>query len=286
VKAPSVFNGLPERQVGKTVVTKTQANRLARDSLIGRVYEVSLGDLQPKSEDDAFRKFKLRCVTAGWARWAALRRARGGQCAQKRVGAGCRRAVPWRGGAAFAYRLLLCSVEDVQGKQCLTNFHGMDLTTDKLRSLVRKWHSLIETFTDVKTTDGYTLRLFCIGFTRRRPNQNRKTSYAQKEQIRAIRKKMIEIMQKEGSAGDLNELVTKLIPEIIGREVEKATQGIYPLTNVLIRKVKVLRSPKVDLNKLADLHGGAAALAAAVEASAGTKVDREDDAPAAEEDDE
>jgi hypothetical protein len=27
-------------------------------------------------------------------------------------------------------------------------------------------------------------------------------------------------------------LTTKLIPEVIGREIEKATQGIYPLQNV------------------------------------------------------
>ena len=50
---------------------------------------------------------------------------------------------------------------------------GMDLTTDKLRSLVRKWQTLIEAHVDVKTTDGYFLRLFCIAFTKKRPGQVR-----------------------------------------------------------------------------------------------------------------
>lgn len=136
-----------------------------------------------------------------------------------------------------AFRKFKLKVEEVNGTQCLTNFYGMDMSTDKLRSLVRKWHSLIEAYVDVKTTDGYTLRLFCIGFTKRRNNQSRKTSYAQSGQIRQIRKKMVDIMTREATSCDLQQLVAKLIPEVIGREIEKATQGIYPLQNVLIRKV-------------------------------------------------
>jgi len=146
-------------------------------------------------------------------------------------------------------------VEDVVGSNCLTNFYGMDLTNDKLRSLVRKWHSLIEAHVDVKTTDGFLLRLFAIGFTKRRPNQIKKTTYAASSQIRAIRKKMVDIMQREASSCTLSQLTTKLIPEVIGREIEKSCQGIYPLQNVHVRKVKLLKAPKFDLGALLGLHG-------------------------------
>ncbi|BFZ59450.1 ribosomal 40S subunit protein S1B [Saitoella coloradoensis] len=167
-----------------------------------------------------------------------------------------------------AFRKIKLRVDDVQGKACLTNFHGMDFTSDKLRSLVRKWQSLIECFQDVKTTDGYLLRLFVIAFTRKRPNQIKKTTYAQSAQIRQIRKKMFDIITKEASTCSLKELLQKLIPEVIGREIEKATQGIYPLQNVYVRKVKILKSPKFDVQKLMELHGDAAE-------EAGAKVARD-----------
>ncbi|EPS27387.1 40S ribosomal protein S1 [Penicillium oxalicum] len=202
VKAPSTFQ---IRDVGKTLVNRTSGLKNANDSLKGRIFEVSLADLQ-NDEDHSFRKVKLR-------------------------------------------------VDEIQGKNCLTNFHGLDFTTDKLRSLVRKWQSLIEANITVKTTDDYLLRLFAIAFTKRRPNQIKKTTYARSSQIRAIRKKMTEIIQREAASCTLSQLTHKLIPEVIGREIEKATQGIYPLQNVHIRKVKLLKSPKFDLGALLALHG-------------------------------
>ena len=98
----------------------------------------------------------------------------------------------------------------------------MDFTTDKLRSIVRKWQTLIEASVDVRTTDGYILRLFAIGFTKRAYNQVKKTTYAKSSQIREIRGKMIEIMRREAEGSELKELVQKFVPESIGREIEKA----------------------------------------------------------------
>jgi len=155
-----------------------------------------------------------------------------------------------------AYRKMRLRVEDVQGHNALCNFWGMDFTTDKLRSLVRKWQSLIEANVDVKTVDGYVLRCFCIGFTKKRPFQIRKTSYAQSAQIRAIRKKMTEIMTREVSKEELIKAVEKFVPEYIGKDIMKACEGIYPLQNVFIRKVKILKAPKFDAGKLAEIHSG------------------------------
>jgi small subunit ribosomal protein S3Ae len=134
VKAPSIFT---HRNVGKTLVSRTQGTKIASEGLKHRVFEVSLADLQG-DEDNAYRKIRLRA-------------------------------------------------EDVQGRNVLCQFWGMDFTTDKLRSLVKKWQTLIEAHVDVKTTDSYTLRLFCIAFTKRRANQVKRTCYAQSSQIRQVR---------------------------------------------------------------------------------------------------
>merc|ERR1712087_944801 len=151
-------------------------------------------------------------------------------------------------------KIKLC-IEEVQGRNCLTDFHGLTLTRDKLYSLVRKWHTMIEAHVDVKTTDGYGVRLFVIGFTKRRQDQVKTNCYAQTAQIRKIRKKMVEIMAKEAGTVQLRELVKKLIPEVIGKEIEKQTQGIFPLKDVLVRKVKIVKKPKFDITKLMELHG-------------------------------
>merc|ERR1712038_1832396 len=97
--------------------------------------------------------------------------------------------------------------------------------------------------------------MFVIAFTARRPEQVKTNCYAQSAQIRKIRKKMTEIMANEAGKVQLRELVKKLIPESIGSEIRKQTQGIFPLKDVLVRKVKILKKPKFDITKLMELHG-------------------------------
>ncbi|GJT10374.1 40S ribosomal protein S3a-like protein [Tanacetum coccineum] len=75
--------------------------------------------------------------------------------------------------------------------------------------------------------------MFCVGFTKKRAIQVKRTCYAQSSQIHQ-----------------------KFIPESIGREIEKATSSIYPLQNVFIHKVKILKAPKFDIGKLMEVALG------------------------------
>merc|ERR1712042_367331 len=75
------------------------------------------------------------------------------------------------------------------------------------------------------------------------------------DQIKNIRRKMLEIITKEVGSADLKETVNKLIPDSIGKDIEKACHSIYPLYDVFINKVKVLKRPRFDLGKLLEMHG-------------------------------
>lgn len=103
--------------------------------------------------------------------------------------------------------------------------------------MVKKWQTLIECHVDVKTTDGYVLRVFCIGFTSKDTASHRKTCYAQTSQIKTIRKKMTDIITRDISSSDLKEVVNKLLPDSIAKDIEKTCHGVYPLHDVFIRKV-------------------------------------------------
>jgi small subunit ribosomal protein S3Ae len=185
-----------------------------------------------------------------------------------------------QGDEEVGFRKFKLRVEDIQGRNCLTQFWGMDMTTDKQRSLLRKWCTLIENVVEAKTADGYFLRIFLIAFTKKQPNQVKKPAFAKSAKIRDIRRKMTQIVTSEVNKGDINAVVKKfqLESETICKEIENQCRRIYPLRDIHIRKVKTLRTPKFEVQKLLDAHdndvptsreglGGTAA------AAAGTKVE-------------
>jgi small subunit ribosomal protein S3Ae len=204
VVAPANFK---TRQFTKTICNKTQAMKLASTSLLGRVYEGCLADLNQASDKDMpFRKVKF-------------------------------------------------AVQEIQGRNLLTQFHGMDLTADRLRSLVHKWGSMLESVVEAKTNDGYVMRLFVIAFTKRQKGQLSKNTYAKTRLEKWVRHRMTSMIQKRFAKLDINQAVTQLTQDVLSDALYKRCNPILPLRDVKIRKVKVIRTPKLDIQTLALAHG-------------------------------
>lgn len=155
---------------------------------------------------------------------------------------------------ADSFRKIRLRCEAVQGNACLTQFYGMSITTDKLRSLVKKWQSIIEGNVEVKTNDGFVLRFFIIGFTRRERDAHKKTAYAQAQQIRAIRKKMTDTIKKKFGEGDIRNTIELLHTDEVAEQIQRECRSIYPIKDVFIRKVKVIKAPKMDTGKLTEAY--------------------------------
>jgi len=163
-------------------------------------------------------------------------------------------------------RNVTLKAEDVQGRNVLTNFHTMSLTTDKLRSLLQKWCTLIEGVVECKTSDGYTLRVFAMALTKKRDTQVKKNCYCQTSHVKKIRTKMSEEITKTVTKNALEKVVKNLQLDSMGDDIRKACMGIFPLHGCHIRKVKVVRAPKFDVARLIETtHGGENAIPKSVE---------------------
>jgi len=161
------------------------------------------------------------------------------------------------GSGALAYKKIRLIVDDTaesKSRLALTNFYGMDTTRDHLCSLIRKWHSLIEATVDAKTNDGFVLRFFPIAFTQRNKFQLKATTYAQRSQIKQIRRKMVEVITKEVSKSSLKDIVVKLINEKIPTEITQQAKKIFPISNCIIRKVKTIKRPRFDITQLLSIQ--------------------------------
>jgi small subunit ribosomal protein S3Ae len=159
-----------------------------------------------------------------------------------------------QGDDSSSYRKVKLVVDDVQGKSCLTSFYGLDFTRDHLCSLLRKWQTLIEAQLETETKDGTRVRMFAIAFTAKRAKQVKKTCYTSSAQVRQIRKIILNLLKTEAESNEVQGLVKSVIGEDFNKKIVKATAHIFPLQNVYVRKIKVVKRPKLDIVKLMEQH--------------------------------
>ncbi|KAB0402263.1 hypothetical protein E2I00_013730, partial [Balaenoptera physalus] len=98
-----------------------------------------------------------------------------------------------------AFKKFKLITEDVQGKNCLISMAWIIPT-------------VIETHVDVKTTNGYLLVYSLLALLKKCNNQIQKTSYAQHQRI---------------------EMVNKLIPDSIGKDMRLASLIIHSMMSLL-----------------------------------------------------
>lgn len=158
-----------------------------------------------------------------------------------------------------SHKKLKLEIQDISGRSCLSDFHGLSLTRDKIMNMIRKRHTLIDVRSDVRTSDGYTVRLFVVAFTKDAKDQVKVFSYAQAAQVKKIRRKISALLTQTVGAGSLKDLVGLLISDKLETDIKQGCQSIFPVDPVHLFKVKIVKKPKVDVAKLIELHDGAVA---------------------------
>lgn len=153
------------------------------------------------------------------------------------------------------FKKVKLAVSEVQGRNALTSFHSMSMTTDKIRSLFRKWCTMIESVVDAQTKDGFTLRLTVVAFTSRQKGQLSKNCYAPGKLESWARLRITRMIKKRIASVSLNRAVSLLSHDILANALTERVNPILPVRDLKIFKVKVVRSPKIDIAKFLESHG-------------------------------
>ncbi|MDY9924659.1 30S ribosomal protein S3ae [Methanosarcina sp.] len=125
-------------------------------------------------------------------------------------------------------------ISNVVGDTATTDLMGHELTTDYIRSIVKRQTSRIDANVEVKTKDGYIIRVKPTCFTIKR---------ARSSQMKAIRELMVEIVKRRAAESDFETFMQEAILGRLSAAIYRQAKFIYPLRRVEIRKTEVEKMP-------------------------------------------
>jgi len=122
-------------------------------------------------------------------------------------------------------------IDDVRGFEAHTIFVGQDLTSDYIRRLTRRKKTKTDHVIDVRTKDGYVVRIKPMSITDKR---------IQASQESAVRTLMTVETQKLAADMTISELVKSVISGELAKKLSNVSKVIVPIKRVEIRKTEVI----------------------------------------------
>jgi len=132
------------------------------------------------------------------------------------------------------YVKLKFEIENITGDKAATRFIGHEVTTDYVRSMIRRGTSRVDAPKIVKTKDGYKIKIHILAITTRR---------AKSSQQRYMRKIIEDKIEEIANDKTFDELVEGIVTGKIASEIYHEAKKVYPLKRVEIIKTKVLGEP-------------------------------------------
>ncbi len=130
---------------------------------------------------------------------------------------------------------LYFKINGVSGTNATTQFVGHDTTREYLKSLIRRRRSKITTITDVRTKDGFKIRVKAMVLTAVRARDCHKTD---------IRKTMERIIRETAKDSTFPEFVHGMLMGGLGSKIHSECKKIFPMKRVEIYKSEVLEFGK------------------------------------------
>ncbi|WP_414469555.1 30S ribosomal protein S3ae [Methanobacterium sp. ACI-7] len=132
------------------------------------------------------------------------------------------------------YVKLFFQINNVAGDTANTKFVGHHVTTDYVRSMIRRGTSRIDAITDVTTKEGYKVNVHVIAITVKR---------AKSSQQKFIRETMGRLVGELAEGKNFPELIEAIISGKMASSIYHETKKIYPLKRVEIIKTQVAEEP-------------------------------------------
>ncbi|NHI93953.1 MAG: 30S ribosomal protein S3ae [Candidatus Lokiarchaeota archaeon] len=140
------------------------------------------------------------------------------------------------GNYKFMHLKLFFRAQEIKAGKIQTKYIGHDIARDYLRSLVRRSTTRIDGILNLKTKDGYLLRIFALMFTQRRIKRS------QQDAIRAIMFDQIKLAAEQFNFDEfINEAVSGKMAEVLLDQCKL----VVPIRSAEIMKIKVVQDPTI-----------------------------------------